>query len=95
MSENPNPLTLGEIPEYNELIPFPPSGDPYLHWVQPSVFFYWQCFEPDAVFQPGVLAYPFDCEPIRPSLAMPTTVGTTVGPTTPAAPTTPRTISTV
>jgi len=88
MSENPNPLTLGEIPEYNELMPFPPSGDPYLHWVQPSVFFYWQCFEPDAVFQPGVLAYPFDCEPIRPPLAMPTTVGTTVGPTTPAAPTT-------
>jgi acetyl esterase/lipase len=31
--------------------------------VQPSVFFYWQCFEPDAVFQPGVLAYPFDCKP--------------------------------
>ncbi|MDP6214417.1 MAG: hypothetical protein QGI41_05705, partial [Acidimicrobiales bacterium] len=43
--------------------PLTTAGDPYLHWVQPSVFFYWQCFEPDAVFQPGVLAYPFDCEP--------------------------------
>lgn len=47
-SGDPNPLTE--------------AGDPYLHWVQPSVFFYWRCFEPDAVFQPGVLAYPFDCE---------------------------------
>mgnify|MGYP001416885497 FL=1 len=43
--------------------PLTTAGDPYLHWVQPSVFFYWQCFEPDVVFQPGVLAYPFDCEP--------------------------------
>ena len=43
--------------------PLTTAGDPYLHWVQPSVFFYWQCFEPDAMFQPGVLAYPFDCEP--------------------------------
>ncbi len=53
-SEDQNPLTT--------------TGDPYLHWVQPSVFFYWQCFEPDAVFQPGVLAYPFDCESIQSSI---------------------------
>jgi hypothetical protein len=37
------------------------DGDPYGHWVQPAVFFYWQCLAPDAVFQAGVLAYPFDC----------------------------------
>ena len=43
--------------------PMTTYGDPYLHWVQPSVFFYWQCFELEAVFQPGVLAYPFDCGP--------------------------------
>jgi|GEM_PF-635902 len=55
-------------------------GDPYLHWVQPSVFFYWQCFEPDAVFQPGVLAYPFDCE------ATTTTPLEQQSPTTTAAP---------
>ncbi|MDA1256281.1 MAG: hypothetical protein O3C10_00320 [Chloroflexi bacterium] len=46
-SETKNPLTN--------------QGDPYLHWVQPTAFFYWQCFEPGAEFQPGVLAYPFDC----------------------------------
>ena len=62
--------------------PITTRGDPYLHWVQPSVFFYWQCFEPDSVFQAGVLAYPFDCEPIQPLLALSTTVDTTVAPTT-------------
>lgn len=45
----------------NEKNPLTNKGDPYLHWVQPSVFFYWQCFESDVEFQPGVLAYPFDC----------------------------------
>jgi acetyl esterase/lipase len=54
--------------------PLTTAGDPYLHWVQPSVFFYWQCFEPDAVFQPGVLAYPFGCE------ATTTTTTTTLAP---------------
>ncbi len=53
-SEDQNPLTT--------------AGDPYLHWVQPSVFFYWQCFEQDAIFQPGVLAYPFDCESLQSSI---------------------------
>lgn len=42
--------------------PLTEQGDPYLHWVQPKVFFYWQCYTDDAAFQPGVLAYPFDCE---------------------------------
>lgn len=42
--------------------PITNQGDPYLHWVQPKAFFYWQCFDPDATFQPGVLAYPFDCD---------------------------------
>ncbi len=36
-------------------------GDPNLHWVQPATFFYWMCYSPDAVFPPGVLAYPFQC----------------------------------
>jgi hypothetical protein len=42
--------------------PLTNQGDPYLHWVQPKPFFYWQCFEPDAKFEPGVLIYPFDCD---------------------------------
>jgi hypothetical protein len=46
-SEDMNPLTN--------------DGDPFLHWVQPKPFFYWQCFDPDTKFLPGVLAYPFDC----------------------------------
>ena len=37
-------------------------GNPYLHWVQPSSFFYWKCFSPEADFPAGVLAYPFPCE---------------------------------
>ena len=37
-------------------------GDPYLHWVQPSAFFYWQCFDSETEFQSGILAYPFDCK---------------------------------
>ncbi|MDO8467400.1 MAG: hypothetical protein Q7S56_00415 [Nanoarchaeota archaeon] len=38
------------------------KGNPYLHWVQPSSFFYWKCYSPDANFPSGVLAYPFECE---------------------------------
>jgi len=38
------------------------SGTPYLHWVQPGSFFYWKCYDPDADFPSGVLAYPFECE---------------------------------
>jgi hypothetical protein len=37
-------------------------GNPYLHWVQPSSFFYWKCYSPDTNFPSGVLAYPFECE---------------------------------
>ena len=37
-------------------------GDPNLHWVQSNVFFYWKCFAPKAIFEPGVLAYPFECD---------------------------------
>ena len=37
------------------------TGNRYLHWVQPSSFFYWKCFDPDADFPSGVLAYPFEC----------------------------------
>lgn len=42
--------------------PLTEEGDPYLHWVQPKPFFYWQCFEPGVEFEAGVLAYPFDCD---------------------------------
>ncbi len=38
------------------------NGNRYLHWVQPSSFFYWKCYSPDADFPSGVLAYPFECE---------------------------------
>ncbi len=37
------------------------SGNKYLHWVQPDVFFYWKCFKTGAKFEAGVLAYPFEC----------------------------------
>ncbi|HUW88409.1 MAG TPA: hypothetical protein VMW30_08565 [Candidatus Paceibacterota bacterium] len=37
------------------------NGDPNFHWVQGDVFFYWKCFSPTAKFEPGVLAYPFEC----------------------------------
>jgi len=36
-------------------------GNRYLHWVQPGSFFYWKCYNPDADFPDGVLAYPFEC----------------------------------
>ena len=38
------------------------KGNRYLHWVQPSAFFYWKSYSPDANFPSGVLAYPFECE---------------------------------
>ncbi|MEK6918121.1 MAG: hypothetical protein AABW51_04190 [Nanoarchaeota archaeon] len=38
------------------------EGNPYLHWVQPSSFFYWKCYSPDTNFSSGVLAYPFECD---------------------------------
>lgn len=36
-------------------------GNQYLHWVQPSSFFYWKCYGPNADFSGGILAYPFEC----------------------------------
>jgi len=42
--------------------PIVKEGNPYLHWVQPSSFFYWKCYSPDASFPSGVLAYPFECD---------------------------------
>ncbi|MFH0830128.1 MAG: hypothetical protein V1887_03130 [Candidatus Aenigmatarchaeota archaeon] len=38
------------------------NGNRYLHWVQPSSFFYWKCYSSDADFPGGVLAYPFECD---------------------------------
>ena len=38
------------------------KGNPYLHWVQPSSFFYWKSYSPNANFPSGVLAYPFECD---------------------------------
>lgn len=37
-------------------------GNPYLHWVQPGLFFYWKSYSPDTIFPSGVLAYPFECD---------------------------------
>ena len=33
-----------------------------LHWVQPRVFFDWQCFDESQTFETEVLTYPFDCK---------------------------------
>lgn len=41
--------------------PLVKTGDPNLHWVQGDAFFYWKCFSPKATFEPGVLAYLFEC----------------------------------
>jgi hypothetical protein len=41
---------------------FAQTGNRYLHWVQPSSFFYWKSYSPDADFPTGVLAYPFECD---------------------------------
>jgi hypothetical protein len=38
------------------------TGNRYLHWVQPSAFFYWKSYSPEAIFPSGVLAYPFECD---------------------------------
>lgn len=41
------------------------TGNPYLHWVQPSLFFYWKSYSPDTNFPSGVLAYPFETDGYR------------------------------
>ena len=41
--------------------PLVKNGDVNLHWVQGDIFFYWKCYSPKAVFEPGVLAYPWEC----------------------------------
>ena len=47
---------------YNKENPTVQQGNnKFLHWVQPGSFFYWQCYSPTVKFQPGVLAYPFEC----------------------------------
>ena len=38
------------------------AGNQHLHWVQPSVFFYWKSYSPDTDFPSGVLAYPFETD---------------------------------
>jgi len=38
------------------------TGNPYLHWVQPGLFFYWKSYSPDADFPSGVLVYPFETD---------------------------------
>ncbi len=53
------PITM-KVP--NEAInPTVTKGDKNLHWVQGDVFFYWKCFSKDAVFEKGVLTYPWEC----------------------------------
>ena len=41
--------------------PLVKNGDVNLHWVQGDAFFYWKCYSPKAVFEPGVLGYPWEC----------------------------------
>jgi hypothetical protein len=50
-----------EVPNTSEN-PNIKKGNHYLHLVQPSIFFYWKCYSPDADFPSGVLAYPFECD---------------------------------
>ncbi|MFH0869407.1 MAG: hypothetical protein V1839_04225 [archaeon] len=50
-----------KVPDTSEN-PTVTKGNRYLHWVQPSAFFYWKCYSPDANFSSGVLAYPFECD---------------------------------
>ncbi|HBG82019.1 TPA: hypothetical protein DDW69_04270 [candidate division CPR2 bacterium] len=38
------------------------QGNQNLHWVQPTSFFYWKSYSPDATFPGGVLAYPFEID---------------------------------
>ena len=51
LGKEPNPLT--KKGKYENI---------YLHWVQPSVFFKWKCFDPNTDFDSDVLAYPFNCK---------------------------------
>lgn len=45
--------------------PIVKEGNPYLHWVQPSSFFYWKSYSPNTNFPSGVLAYPFESDGYR------------------------------
>lgn len=49
-----------KVPD-KSLNPTVKSGDKNLHWVQGDIFFYWKCYSPNAVFEQGVLAYPWEC----------------------------------
>lgn len=53
------PITM-KVPD-KSINPTIIKGDPNLHWVQGDVFFYWKCFSKTAVFEKGVLAYPWEC----------------------------------
>ncbi len=70
--------------------PLTVRGDPNLHWVQPSAFFWWRCHEPGVEFPRGVLAYPFDCGEVAGSATPPTT--TTTATAAGSVPTTTRAV---
>jgi hypothetical protein len=53
------PITM-KVPD-KSINPTIIKGDKNLHWVQGDAFFYWKCFSDDAVFEKGVLAYPWEC----------------------------------
>lgn len=53
------PITM-KVPD-RSINPTIIKGDKNLHWVQGDTFFYWKCFSKDAVFEKGVLAYPWEC----------------------------------
>ena len=53
------PITM-KVPD-RSINPTIIKGDKNLHWVQGDAFFYWKCFSKDAVFEKGVLAYPWEC----------------------------------
>ncbi|TRZ54293.1 MAG: hypothetical protein D4S00_09250 [Streptomycetaceae bacterium] len=53
------PITM-KVPD-KSINPTIIKGDKNLHWVQGDAFFYWKCFAQDAIFEKGVLAYPWEC----------------------------------
>jgi len=48
--------------QHTTINPTVQKGNIYLHWVQPSSFFFWKCYTPNTTYTKGLLAYPFTCE---------------------------------
>lgn len=60
VGDNPHAAFRFKV-QHESINPTVQRGDRNLHWVQPAPFFYWKCYEPEASFPDGVLAYPVEC----------------------------------